>query len=65
LRASGSPERAGILEEIDADTLRFTKDHVFPSPSQAAAIVLARTANGWTEWKYPDGRTLDEVKRKS
>jgi len=54
----------GILEAVDAETYRFTKDHVFPSPSQAAALVLARTANGWIEWKYPDGRTLDEVKRK-
>lgn len=26
--------------------------------------IQARTANGWVEWKYPDGRTLDEVKRK-
>ena len=54
----------GILEIVDDATLRFTKDQVFPSPSQAAAVVLGRNANGWTEWKYPDGRTLDEVKRK-
>lgn len=53
----------GILEIVGDDTLRFTRDQVFPSPSQAAAVVLARNANGWTEWKYPDGRTLDEVKR--
>jgi hypothetical protein len=54
----------GILEIVDKDTLRFTRDQIFPSPSQAAAVVLARNANGWMEWKYPDGRTLDEVKRK-
>lgn len=54
---------AGILEPADADTYRFTMDHLFPSPSQAAALILARSANGWIEWKYPDGRTLDEVKR--
>jgi hypothetical protein len=54
----------GVLEIADAHTLRFVKDRVFPSPSQAAMVVLARTANGWVEWKYPDGRTLDEVKRK-
>ena len=35
----------------------------FSSPSAAAAVVLARRANGWIEWKYKDGRTLDEVKR--
>jgi len=51
----------GILEIVDEDTLRFTKDQIFPSPSQAAAVVLARNANGWVEWKYPDGRTVDEV----
>jgi hypothetical protein len=44
---------------------KFTNDYVFSSPSAAAAVVLARSANGWTEWKYNDGRTLDEVKRKS
>jgi hypothetical protein len=54
----------GVLEVIDDDTLRFTKDHIFPSPSKAAGVVLARNANGWIEWKYEDGRTLDEVKRK-
>jgi hypothetical protein len=52
-----------VLEVMDNETLRFTKDYTFPSPSQAAAVVLARNANGWTEWKYADGRTLDEVKR--
>lgn len=55
----------GILEVVDEDTLRFLKDYIFPSPSQAAMIVLARNANGWTEWQYPDGRTLDDVKRKA
>jgi len=53
----------GVLEVVDDKTLRFAKDYIFPSPSQAAAVVLGRNANGWTEWKYPDGRTLDEVKR--
>ena len=53
----------GIMEIIDEETLRFVKDHVFNSPSQAASVVLARTANGWIEWKYPDEKTLDEVKR--
>jgi hypothetical protein len=42
----------------------FTKDHISPSPSKAAGVVLARNANGWIEWKYEDSRTLDEVKRK-
>ncbi len=51
-----------ILIEIDG-VLKFTSDYVFSSPSAAAAVVLARRANGWQEWKYKDGKTLDEVKR--
>ena len=54
----------GILVE-DGQQLRFTKDHVFSSPSRAAAIVLGRTSNGWIDWKHEDGRTLSQVKRVS
>ena len=43
----------------------FTTDHIFSSPSAAAAVVLARRANGWIEWKYKDGKTLDQVKRQN
>jgi len=53
---------AGTLVKTN-DVYKFTADYVFPSPSQAASVVLARSANGWTEWKYKDGKTLDEVKR--
>ncbi|MGE7635588.1 DUF4357 domain-containing protein [Bacillus paramycoides] len=43
----------------------FKKDHLFSSPSQAAAVILGRNANGWNEWKNVDGVTLDQIKRKS
>jgi Domain of unknown function (DUF4357) len=36
-------------------SLVFTKDHLFSSPSQAAAVILARTANGRIEWRTTDG----------
>jgi hypothetical protein len=52
----------GVLKP-DGSVYRFTQNHIFSSPSTAAAVVLARRANGWTEWKYNDGKTLDEVKR--
>lgn len=55
----------GEFKIIDDDLFRLTRDRIFPSPSQAAAVMLGRNANGWIEWKYPDGRTLDEVKRKA
>jgi hypothetical protein len=47
----------------EGNVYKFTSNYVFSSPSSAAAVILARNANGWIEWKYPDGRTLDEVKR--
>ncbi len=54
-----SPE---AIESGDPQAL--VEDTVFGSPSTAAAFVLGRSANGWTEWKNEDGKTLDEVKRK-
>lgn len=53
----------GILVE-DNGVLVFTKDHIFSSPSASSGVILGRRANGWIEWKYKDGKTLDEVKRK-
>jgi len=52
----------GVLRK-EGKVYRFTQNHIFSSPSTAASVVLARRANGWTEWKYKDGKTLDEVKR--
>lgn len=54
----------GVLMQED-NVYRFTKDYIFKSPSAAAATVLGRSANGWIEWKYADGRTLDEIVRQS
>jgi hypothetical protein len=53
-----------ILVE-DKGRLRFTQDHVFKSPSGAAAIVLGRSADGWMEWKNKEGKPLDEIMRAS
>ena len=62
-----TPERERLIaEEILQEhngQLRFTRDCMFDSPSGAAAAVLGRTANGWVEWKHPDGRSLSKVKR--
>ena len=52
----------GVLTQNGQD-LTFTSDHVFNSPSTAATIILGRQSNGWREWKYQSGKTLDEVKR--
>jgi len=53
---------SGVLKQ-DGDFWVVTKDHLFKSPSAAGAVVLGRENNGWTTWKYKDGRTLDEVIR--
>ncbi len=45
----------------DAAHLTLTKSYRFNSPSQAAAVLLGRTANGRTEWRDKSGRTLSEI----
>ena len=45
------------------ESFEFTEDYAFKSPSGAASIVLARTANGWISWKSKSGKTLQAVKR--
>jgi hypothetical protein len=52
----------GILAAQD-NALIFSRDHLFSSPSIAAIALMGRSANGWTEWKNPQGKTLDEIKR--
>jgi hypothetical protein len=51
--------------KIKADVYEFTSDYLFGSPSGAACAVLGRRSNGWLEWKYKNGKTLDEVKRQT
>jgi hypothetical protein len=45
----------------DRGHLRFTRAHLFDSPSTAAGVLLGRTANGRIEWKNPFGQTLKEM----
>lgn len=42
------------------DNYEFTEDYIFSSPSTAAVMVMGRNANGLTEWKQKDGKTLKE-----
>lgn len=57
-------QEQGILIQ-DVNLLKFTSNYIFSSPSGAAGVVLGRNANGWIEWKFQDGKTLDEVKRQT
>jgi hypothetical protein len=40
--------------------LILKKDHLFSSSSTAAMIIMGRSANGLTEWKMKNGKTLQE-----
>ncbi|MBI2382760.1 MAG: GIY-YIG nuclease family protein [Gammaproteobacteria bacterium] len=51
----------GVLIENDG-RIQFERDHLFASPSAAAACVTGRTANGLIEWKDAKGRTLNEIR---
>jgi len=57
--------QSDVLKPHSDSQLIFEEDYVFGSPSSAAAVVLARSANGWMEWKDDGGRTLHAVKRES
>ncbi|MFO0866668.1 MAG: GIY-YIG nuclease family protein [Gemmataceae bacterium] len=47
----------------ETSRLRFSRDHLFRTPSGAAMAVLGRSANGWMEWKNTAGETLHESRR--
>lgn len=58
--------RSDLINRGIVDTsFKLTKDYVFTSPSQAASIVMGRSANGRTEWKTNDGMVLDVVERQN
>lgn len=54
----------GVMK-VEGETVVFTRDHLFRSPSTAAVALLGRTANGWLEWRNAAGQTLDAVKRQA
>ena len=51
-------EEKAIVE--NGDSYEFVDDYIFSSPSTAAAMVMGRNANGLTEWKLKNGKTLKE-----
>ena len=50
--------------KIDKDG-KLQEDSLFKSPSYAAAFVIGGHANGMTEWKTKDGRTLATLDKSS
>jgi hypothetical protein len=64
---SGGKRRQSLIDagtlRLEGDAYIFNQDVLFGSPSGASNSILGRSSNGWTEWKDPAGRTLDELKR--
>ena len=50
----------GVLE-IKGDTLIFSRNAEFTSPSAAAAVIHGGHANGLIAWKDKNGKTLKEI----
>lgn len=55
--------RDSLLRDNIVDPVSFTfqKDYIFTSPYLAATIVMGRSANGLTEWKTSDHKTIKEL----
>lgn len=54
--------RSSLIEKgiIDED-FKLTRDYIFTSPSLAAAVVMGRNANGRTEWKNEEHKTIKDI----
>jgi hypothetical protein len=50
----------GVLKKSGQSHV-FTQNYVFASPSTAAGVVQGRSANGRTDWRTKDGKTLKEI----
>ncbi|GAB6033799.1 GIY-YIG nuclease family protein [Galenea microaerophila] len=51
------------VAKIENGDFILLKDHLFKSPSGAAATIVNMSINGWTDWKNEKGQSLDEVYR--
>ena len=54
-----------IDKKIINSEFKFTKDYVFTSPSLAAAVVMGRNANGRTEWKTLEHKSIKDIEEES
>jgi len=50
-----------LASNVINEEFYFIEDKMFGSPSAAAAIVMGRSANGLTEWKTVNGKTLADM----
>ena len=64
LKTISSFVESGLFEE-KSDSYILTQDYIFTSPSTAAEVFLARSANGRIEWKNKQGKTLKQIQEES
>ncbi len=50
-----------IKKEIIDKNFKLTRDYIFTSPSLAATIVMGRNANGRTEWKNEEHKSIKDI----
>ena len=51
---------SGTISSVEG-VLKFTKDQLFTSPSQAAAIIVGYAINGRHSWQTPEGVSLKQI----
>lgn len=61
IRLRESLIKKGIVDENHM----FTRDYIFTSPSLAAAVVMGRNANGRTEWKNSQHKSIKDVEEET
>lgn len=61
-KRKGLKERNLLVKEGGALILK--ESQLFRSPSSAAKFVIARSANGWTEWRDAEGREINYYRKK-
>lgn len=54
-----------IEKGIIDSSFHFSRDHIFTSPSLAAAVVMGRNANGRTEWKTTDHKSIKDIEEEN
>lgn len=51
------------IQKSPSGQLIFTKNHLFASPSAAAAVIVGYSINGRRTWKDNKGRTLSQIEK--
>ncbi|MDF4995481.1 DUF4357 domain-containing protein [Vibrio parahaemolyticus] len=52
---------SGVISKGSDGVFVFTRDQLFTSPSQAAAIIVGYAINGRNSWQTESGKTLKVV----